>query len=362
MKSMIRLLFTLLLIAPVTAFAQITIDESILTDNFGITRTVISFETSDGAGLDAIVAASGENQIWDFSELVYTDSSTFVESYLSLPADVPGSDRPEFSDATLVQMSSIEEDGDMLTVYVFASLNNGNYIVYGDTFIGDDDEDGTTDTLYTFNDPPSLDIIFPVAYENTWRDSTTTVIEGFPAFGYTIEENVVDGWGTLITPAGERPALRVKNTYMSYSTTPPLLLSTDISYQFVTTDLAFFADIEVDEDGTPLYAGYSMAFEDMSTANESDDLGIPASFKLAQNYPNPFNPATQIAYTLPASSEVRLTVFTVTGQEVETLVDATQAAGSYEVNFDASELASGLYLYRLETGQYTETRLMSLIK
>ncbi len=230
---MIRVLLTLLLLTPVTAFAQITITESVFTDLFGTTKSVASFETSDGTGLDVIVAASGENQVWDFSGLVYTDTTTFVEGYISLPADVPGRDRAEFTNATLVRTISAEEDGFMLNLYQFGSLSNGNYTVYGDVFIGDGDEDGTVDTLYTFNSPPSLDITFPVAYQNTWMDSSASVVEGFPSFSYTVEENVVDGWGTLITPAGEKPALRIQNTSKTYLVTPPMLLSTDVSYQFV---------------------------------------------------------------------------------------------------------------------------------
>ncbi len=78
----------------------------------------------------------------------------------------------------------------------------------------------------------------------------------------------------------------------------------------------------------------------------------PIKFALLQNYPNPFNPKTVIRYSLPAPAYVRLRVFNTLGQNVRTLIDQKQKAGAYAVSFDASELVSGVYLYRLEAGKY----------
>lgn len=83
---------------------------------------------------------------------------------------------------------------------------------------------------------------------------------------------------------------------------------------------------------------------------------------LLSNHPNPFNPATTIAYTLPATAQVRLAVYDVMGRLVATLADGVQQAGQYEARFDATHLASGLYFYRLEAGRLTQTRQMLLVK
>ena len=88
----------------------------------------------------------------------------------------------------------------------------------------------------------------------------------------------------------------------------------------------------------------------------------PYSFELAQNYPNPFNPATVISYQLPANSLVSLKVYDLVGREVATLVDARMSAGSHTVNFDATRLSSGMYIYRLQAGSNVQTRKMMLIK
>jgi hypothetical protein len=89
---------------------------------------------------------------------------------------------------------------------------------------------------------------------------------------------------------------------------------------------------------------------------------VPADYTLNQNYPNPFNPATVLSFTLPRSELVRLEVFNIAGQQVTVLVNDHVEAGFHEVEFDGSDLASGVYLYRLTAGHFTETRKMLLLK
>ncbi len=88
----------------------------------------------------------------------------------------------------------------------------------------------------------------------------------------------------------------------------------------------------------------------------------PAEFALKGNYPDPFNPVTTIAYVLPESAPVVLTVYDAYGRRVQTLVNRTQPAGRYDVRFDAGDLASGTYLYRLEAGGFSASGLMLLVK
>jgi hypothetical protein len=89
---------------------------------------------------------------------------------------------------------------------------------------------------------------------------------------------------------------------------------------------------------------------------------IPKIFVLNQNYPNPFNPATQIEYSIPQNGFVTLKVYNVLGQEVSTLFSGMQTPGSYKATFDGSNLASGVYLYRLEAGKFSVTKKMILMK
>ena len=98
----------------------------------------------------------------------------------------------------------------------------------------------------------------------------------------------------------------------------------------------------------------------INTAVE-DDV-VPGTFALEQNYPNPFNPVTTIEYTVPATGLIRLEVFDLLGRSVAVLVNGEQAVGVYAVQFDASQLASGLYFYRVSAGTQTKVRQMMLIK
>lgn len=94
----------------------------------------------------------------------------------------------------------------------------------------------------------------------------------------------------------------------------------------------------------------------------SDDPSqkVPFDFEVSPNFPNPFNPVTKITYSLPTSQSVQLKVYDVLGREVATLVNSYQEAGTYNIQFDASGLVSGIYYYRIQAGKFTKTHKMLL--
>ena len=89
---------------------------------------------------------------------------------------------------------------------------------------------------------------------------------------------------------------------------------------------------------------------------------IPKKFALDQNYPNPFNPTTTIKYSIPQSGLVKLVVYNILGEEVKTLVNQEQPAGSYNINFNADNLSSGIYFYKINAGNYSAVKKMILLK
>ena len=100
----------------------------------------------------------------------------------------------------------------------------------------------------------------------------------------------------------------------------------------------------------------------LASAIEQISQEVPERITLSQNYPNPFNPSTTIEYQLEKAQPVRLAVYDVLGRQVAVLADGVQPAGTFHADFDASNLASGMYLYKLETESNTLTRMMTLLK
>jgi hypothetical protein len=103
-------------------------------------------------------------------------------------------------------------------------------------------------------------------------------------------------------------------------------------------------------------------YQIMGTADLLSTKTTANSFALSQNYPNPFNPSTTINYSIPQGGSVKIEVFDIMGREIKTLVDEYQQKGNYSINFNATNLSSGIYFYSLISGNYTSTKKMVLLK
>ncbi|MCO6446366.1 MAG: T9SS type A sorting domain-containing protein [Ignavibacteriota bacterium] len=124
------------------------------------------------------------------------------------------------------------------------------------------------------------------------------------------------------------------------------------------TDLAIIATDEFGQDS--LFVLYNTG--NVSGISEENFQQIPENFSLSQNYPNPFNPSTTIRFELPESDIVTLKIFNILGEEVSTLVNTELKAGKHEYQFNANNLSSGIYFYRIQAGSFTETKKMILIR
>jgi subtilisin family serine protease len=169
--------------------------------------------------------------------------------------------------------------------------------------------------------------------ELSWRTATETNNLGFAiermATGGTFEQvGYVAGFGTTTEPK-------------SYSFIDSKLESGNYTYRLK----------QVDFDGSYEYS------------NEINvEVEFPLAYSLEQNYPNPFNPSTKINYSIPEDGFVKLTVYNLLGEEVATIVNSFQKADRYEVNFDGSSLSSGVYVYKIESANYTASRKLVLMK
>jgi hypothetical protein len=178
---------------------------------------------------------------------------------------------------------------------------------------------------------------------------TNTSVETFAVSGTTLYAGCSYNW-TTSTPGGVFKTTDNGTQWTAFNT-GLTLGNNDVRTLFCTS--------------TTIYAGTggSGLFTAPITATSvEEESSIAKSFTLSQNYPNPFNPTTVISYQLPVTSNVALRVFDIIGREVATLVNETKEAGSYEVTFNASKLASGMYFYRLQAGNFSAIKKLVLIK
>ena len=138
------------------------------------------------------------------------------------------------------------------------------------------------------------------------------------------------------------------NWVLQYSSTQPMPLTKLLAYDSATA-------------WAVSNSGIILKYGDI-TGTAITGLGAPNCFALHQNYPNPFNPSTKIRFELPAAGNVSIRIFDILGREVSLLVNEFMKPGVYEADFNAADLPSGVYLYKLEAGEFTETKRMVLIK
>ena len=168
--------------------------------------------------------------------------------------------------------------------------------------------------------------------------------------------------------------------YRAVSNTPvnkPMTLSYSLIQQNIPSTTFEYTDYAVDMISGYQYAYYYVkAYNGSTESSETNYVGTPAQFNkqlpevviipkeniLFQNYPNPFNPATRISYSIKEEGLVTLKIYDVLGKEVVTLVNENKPAGNYEVNWNAFNLPSGMYIYKIQAGSFVQTRKMILLK
>ena len=139
--------------------------------------------------------------------------------------------------------------------------------------------------------------------------------------------------------------------------------SVDYSVDLIAncTDIGEFTfNFDISSEGTLFWSDTSVSF--VIVGLEGEISGIPLEYSLSQAYPNPFNPTTTIEYSLPQSGEVSLIIYNLLGQEIAHLTDERKPAGRYTVEWNASNFTSGIYFYRLQAGNFVQTRKMVLLK
>jgi len=231
---------------------------------------------------------------------------------------------------TLRRMESITQ-GDTNPSDVF--IPSTEWIGYAvDTFNG----------LGNFGDPLPVELTSFAARVNSgnvllnWE--TATEVNNY---GFDIERCALSAEGQAWVKIGFVNGNGNSNSPSSYSFVDNNIISGKYNYRLK----------QIDNDGQYEYS------------NSIDvDFGPPKKFELYQNYPNPINPVTSIRFTIPEAGNVKLSIFNILGQEIRTIVNEFKEAGIYTINFSAEDLNSGVYIYKIETGSFNQSRKMTLIK
>lgn len=206
---------------------------------------------------------------------------------------------------------------------------------------------------------------FHAATDETWPDTLvdqTSYFAGY--FMYSI-----DGGNLWTDPVKFTPDAPLRDwRYPSIASVSPVTESGTATVHIVMQGDTIPGSTIPDKNAMPapmpvgVTAQYYHFSADIGIVGVEDDVTAPADFSLGQNYPNPFNPSTRITYSLAAQSSVSLKVYDILGNKIATLVNTSQGVGVYEVSFNSSNLASGLYFYTLRAGNFTSTKKMMLLK
>ena len=160
---------------------------------------------------------------------------------------------------------------------------------------------------------------------------------------------VVDGQNVSVTAWADGEAMPDTATY---------------SYEALTTTEApsFILVGVTDDDSSSVQVDEIWYNERPAGLGISDEAPIASRYELGQNYPNPFNPTTHIRFNIPETANAKLTVFNVMGEEVATLVNGVMQAGGHTVSWNAASMPTGVYFYQLESGNFSQTKKLLLVK
>lgn len=343
------------------ATAQVTIDESYLTNMYGKKMKEVLYETALDIDeqLEGLILAGGENQVWNFADLNYVDSTEAIFEIVPIPANDPYVLDPNFMDAQMIRKTTFPPvDGgleDTTFQNIYFSLNDGSWKVHGSVTMVDFDMDMQIDTFVQWFSPASEEIKFPVTYESQFHDSTS-LNQIFMGMQFTsaihLDSNWVDGYGTLITPEGMGDALRVHNKFI---TRIPGVPGSDVSnsLDFVAPN-GISASIVI-EDGRAFYSRTT----DMSGPVSTMDLP-DLSFRLNQNYPNPFTDKTTISFSLERSDHIKINILDMNGTKITQLVNQRYPAGEHELSWIPQDLPTNMYILEMRVGGQIQHRLMAI--
>jgi len=366
----------LLFLVPTGMFSQITIGraamEGVLLNS---KRMNYTFQYNINPAID-LGSPSASQQAFNFGSIPAEDSlETLHQEYIA-PAGLPGAS--EFPTSNVCSPLTYEPiPGVTFTLIAYMSIeDDGVYMLgyYAHAIIPP-----SVDTTYVEKyRPKQLVFPLPITY-GTDRTAVDTLYIDEASNSYTVTTThvVCNGWGDITyppVPGASSPkvsvvsALRftVDQVEEDYFNGVFTSRNREVEVNYIAADGGL---VEVQQPDTN-YTGGMANVESITysqrvgpaTGISEIPAGIPGEFSLSQNYPNPFNPTTVFTITVPTPEFVSVKVYDLLGREIAELAGRMMNPGTYEINFDANDLPSGIYVYRMVAGTYVETRKMNVIK
>lgn len=353
----------LALFTSTTCFAQIQITD---TDVLALRGNTFLSANDERESFSVNVGSPGANQTWDLTGQTIPNPIIFQASYLD-PQNTPYD--TAFAAANFVaQFTDPASPG--FEIYEYVNISPNAWTDLGDVTVTPPPQD-----TVIIEKQVALAVQLPLEFNATWTNVRSDTFGDIGTFAIISKDsiiNLVDGWGTVITPVGSYNCLRLRE--LDYFTTTTIIngvpTSTDtemyINYIWVTREALAIANVSSQDGETDPNFTDASSFSIITPSTGIEDLtnegNLAESFQLEQNYPNPFNPSTSIRFSLPGSEFVELSIYNQLGQKVETLINKQMAAGSYSLTWNAADLPSGVYFYRLQAGNQQQLKKAILMK
>jgi hypothetical protein len=343
------------------AFSQIQITTGDLTNYFGAGKSWFQYHSSDTVMMNVGSASSSASQAWSAPSVNYQDTTRLDNV---LPSSTPYN--ADFPGAMYAQEESISEGPVTLQNYAYYKLSNDSLLILGSVEHTSGLVSGVAIDTSIISHKVQLGFVFPLQVGNVTGFGPDTIYSSGNDVEVNTGTNTYDAFGTVTFPNGAFPALRVSGTTATKSYLSGTLANTNTSYTITwLLELGNQLEAQVDtpSSGTVKVHSVSLIIVGSTPATLVKAAPqLPSSFTLSQNYPNPFNPSTQIQFSIPQAGFVSLKVYDMLGREVATLVHQELTPSSYSITWNAANVASGVYLYRLDAGNYSVTKKMVLMK
>ncbi len=353
MRNATILLLLTLLFLPTVGNAQITITEARFTDLIGKSFREVLYESNQDIGpqLSELIAANGNDENWDFSNLNYVDSTVVLSSITLVDPNDPNLSNPNLAGATHLWMDVIPPvtggSPDTSFQYRYGNFADGRYSVRGALSILDFDNNGDRDTFAQWFSPPTLQLTFPIALGAEWHDSTSLIqdLMGAPTVSsIMLDSNWVEGWGQLTTPAGTMPALRLREKEIDKTPGFPIQTVSN-SIEFLSIDGSIEGSINLEDEWA-----FHRVLSITGDSPTSTSFPVEQRFGVTGVYPNPVKDIARIVFRTEKQQRISFSILDMQGATVTTLETNNYPTGEHELRWSPTSLSAGSYLLRMQVG------------